>query len=309
MAETERPVEVILFSNCGDKELDIYSYPDSHTNGSQQLYYSFKDGQMNVNAVPWLASEILKPQYQDVVSDLWSEMLSALGILGFLPRDMNKSSPIHPDIDSGLPGNVAPNRRIETSKSGSTVAKIGPQSMALTSKASLSIQRTCTCGQSFLDDFVELRPGAAREYETQLRHFANITHANGLSRSSHLSIIGPWLSYLSPWKTQRRSLLPHNVAPDQRGSTLQTLAATTLSSVAQSPEAMFLLLCYPQRKYATSLLQLDLTGLTSDQTFFSLLRNSYRETRGPWRQLLSLKTLQDIKFAQFDVWKSDLVDI
>lgn len=170
---------------------------------------------MNVNAVPWLASEILKPQYQDVVSDLWSEMLSALGILGFLPRDMNKSSPVHPDIDSGLPGNVAPNRRIETSKSGSTVAKIGPQSMALTSKASLSIQRTCTCGQSFLDDFVELRPGAAREYETQLRHFANITHANGLSRSSHLSIIGPWLSYLSPWKTQRRSLLPHNVAPAQ----------------------------------------------------------------------------------------------
>ena len=89
MAETERSVEVILFSNCGDKELDVYSYPDGPTNGSQQLYHSFKDGQLNVNAVPWLASEILKPQYQDVVSDLWSEMLSALGILGFLPRDMN----------------------------------------------------------------------------------------------------------------------------------------------------------------------------------------------------------------------------
>ena len=61
VAETEKPVEVILSSNCGDKELDIYSYPGSHSNGSQQLYHSFKDGQMNVNAVPWLASEILKP--------------------------------------------------------------------------------------------------------------------------------------------------------------------------------------------------------------------------------------------------------
>ena len=155
--------------------------------------------------------------------------------------------------------------------------------MVLTGKASLSIKWTCTCGQSLLDDFVELRPGAAREYETQLRRFANTTHANGPSRSSHLPIIGPWLNCLSSWKTQGRCLLPHNAAPDKRGSTLQTLAATTLSSVAQSPEAIFLLLCYPQRKHSTRLLQLNLTGLASDQTFFFLLRSSYRETHGRWR--------------------------
>ena len=80
---------------------------------------------------------------------------------------------------------------------------------------------------------------------------------------------------------------------------------------APSVESIFLLICYDQGKYATRLLQLDLTTLEteSDKALFHILRKSYYELRPNWRSWMSFRTLESIRFVHFEMYKSELVDI
>ena len=75
------------------------------------------------------------------------------------------------------------------------------------------------------------------------------------------------------------------------------------------PEALFLLLCIPHRKHATKLVHMDVCTLQSDQLFFPKLKGHYHEMRGRWSFFFSLKTLRSIRFVQFEMYKSELVDI
>lgn len=72
---------------------------------------------------------------------------------------------------------------------------------------------------------------------------------------------------------------------------------------------IFLLLCIPYRQYATKLLQLDLQDLQSDQNLFKLLRSGYQDIRGRLKSSVSLKTINSIKFVQFEMYESELVDV
>jgi hypothetical protein len=77
------------------------------------------------------------------------------------------------------------------------------------------------------------------------------------------------------------------------------------------PEAVYLLICYNEGRFAIKLLQIDLTALhaESDRVLFQILRSKYHKltrTRFSW---LSLKTLESIKFVYFEMYKSELVDV
>jgi hypothetical protein len=80
---------------------------------------------------------------------------------------------------------------------------------------------------------------------------------------------------------------------------------------APPPELIFLLLCYSEGRYATKLLQLDLVTLQaiSDKALFKLLRCNYASTRGRLLCRFSLRTLVSIKFVQFELYRSLLVDV
>ncbi|CZR67864.1 uncharacterized protein PAC_17763 [Phialocephala subalpina] len=63
-------------------------------------------------------------------------------------------------------------------------------------------------------------------------------------------------------------------------------------------------------KYATRLLQLDLANslVKSDKHLFEMLRSNYQEMRGRCVAWFSLRTLQSIKFVQFELY-GELVDV
>lgn len=168
------------------------------------------------------------------------------------------------------------------------------------------IHWTCHCGYSSFDDFVELRPGAVDAYEALLREHASTqqlsqstTNRTGFFRN--LRDPRTIFSFLGK-QTANQTFLPQfqtaGIAPNN-----QTPALTA------SADDLFLLLCVPHKQYATRLVHLDLRAIVSDQDFFYSLKRNYRSMRGTARSLLSLRTLKRVKFVQFEMYKSELVDI
>ena len=75
--------EMIIFSHCNNPELNILCFPRSRANETQRLYQGIGALPNDHRAMPWLARRALEPFYQQIVSELWAEMLSALQALGF----------------------------------------------------------------------------------------------------------------------------------------------------------------------------------------------------------------------------------
>ena len=75
--------EIIFFSHFRDPELNILSFPRNHADGTQTLYQGVAGLPNDNRGMPWLANRALEPFYQQIVDELWSEMLSALQVLGF----------------------------------------------------------------------------------------------------------------------------------------------------------------------------------------------------------------------------------
>ena len=75
--------EIIFFSHFRDPELNVMSFPRNHTDETQKLYQGVAGLPNDNRGIPWLARRALEPFYQQIVDDLWSEMLSALQVLGF----------------------------------------------------------------------------------------------------------------------------------------------------------------------------------------------------------------------------------
>ena len=75
--------EMIFFSHCRNPELNIFCFPRSPANETQRLYQGVGALPNDYRAMPWLAKRALEPFYQQIVGELWAEMLSALHVLGF----------------------------------------------------------------------------------------------------------------------------------------------------------------------------------------------------------------------------------
>lgn len=168
------------------------------------------------------------------------------------------------------------------------------------------------CGLQLYDDFHEVQSGAAERLEQSLNKHSGFREQNNTSqgnaggslksRSSTLNSLlsSTWL----PWSSVQNTSpsLPLHQKQDESSHHTQTPAP-------RRPEDLFLLLCIPHRKYATKLVHMDVCTLQSDQIFFAKLNAHYHEMRGRWNSIFSLKTLKSIQFVQFEMYKSELVDI
>ena len=188
------------------------------------------------------------------------------------------------------------------------------------------IASQCRCGYRFHDDFIELRPSAAAKYGESLlgRSSASKGRPNPVEQVAREQSEGDTRT-TRPSNSKRSSYVSNgingimsvvksltdkeNSAPPLPQYQLENKNAVVPGTSSRNHELLYLLMCIPQHQYATKLLQPQLSAIRSDQDFFLLLRNNYRQMRGRIRRLLSLKALRSIKFVQLEMYKSELVDI
>lgn len=88
-------------------------------------------------------------------------------------------------------------------------------------------------------------------------------------------------------------------------------ARTTRTPAHTSGEVFYLLLCHNDGIGAeiVKLRQPDICDINNDQRLFSFLHEEYLALRKRWWTLISLWTLQSIKFVRFELYENELVDV
>ncbi|KAL8770026.1 MAG: hypothetical protein Q9194_005271 [Teloschistes cf. exilis] len=176
----------------------------------------------------------------------------------------------------------------------------------------------CSCGSKLYDDFVELNPGAAAQFESALntphqqRPSAPYGTAPGQDcyASSWPRDSGPSPGPLLPLsRTPNSAPAATTIGPNARNN--QHSSATTVCE----QESKWLLVCARAWRRPTSLVHLNVCSTSSDQQMFTELRRLYLQTKA-WYHRFSLKAVQSIRFvqavtetAQFELHPRDLVDI
>ncbi|KAH7400191.1 hypothetical protein BKA64DRAFT_707877 [Cadophora sp. MPI-SDFR-AT-0126] len=178
---------------------------------------------------------------------------------------------------------------------------------------------TCSCGISLYDDYEELLPGAAKDFERSLQIKAPQV------KSTPREHVGPENSRIN--FRQRFTLVPatiRNVVNTLYGK-FPVSGATDLPSVElrsepseqshpgeqRSAEALFLLVCMNDGVGASivRLRQLSVHDVDSDQKLFHVLRHMYFSLRQRWWSFLSLWSLKQINFVHFDLYEKSLIDV
>ncbi|MCJ1380780.1 hypothetical protein MMC17_003889 [Xylographa soralifera] len=168
---------------------------------------------------------------------------------------------------------------------------------------------SCNCGHTSFDDFIELRLGAVSKYEARLRS----RYAGHGSRGS-LGCCAQALSlfYKGLGTSENVKHSDDHDSERQDASSRQTSRTRDQQPESSQPQArssLFLLLCLPYMSCGTKLIQPDLRDIESDASFFRLLKTSYTEIKGQLRSRISLKTVTGIRFVQFELRKSEHVNI
>lgn len=149
------------------------------------------------------------------------------------------------------------------------------------------------------DDFLERRPGAARDLEDWLNKSATAgpvpdqgqrsaatTPTNCSSTTGNARSPRSWNVGASPDASSK----VYEPCPQRR--------AEDSISINCDPEPHWLLVCARAKDRPTSLTQLDLCCTSSDKELFQELRLSYRSLKSKSTRLFSLKKVQSIRFVQ-----------
>ena len=188
------------------------------------------------------------------------------------------------------------------------------------------------------DDFIERRPGAARDLEKLLNDSArnlekllnDSARSHPVQNHGHEAVNSPRTS-----SSLTASSSGHQQAPGQQLN-LQTppkaydprrqqlrQEATVLDC---STENRWLLVCAKASKSPIGLAQLNVCDTSSDKELFEKIRTSYLKLHSKWKHWVSLKRVQEIRFVQvksqnahgrlnelneqqFELHKRDIVDI
>lgn len=149
------------------------------------------------------------------------------------------------------------------------------------------------------DDFIELRPGAAKELERELNsglretpsgaqaHDTVDTEKSSIAISSHSSSKHQNPKNQEPTKKPPRGYDPRP-QHDGRASII----------VDCEVEGRWLLVCAVGRKPILSLSQMDVRSTTSDRDLFEQLKQSFSKLKGRGSRLFPLRTVKSIKFVQ-----------
>lgn len=81
---TKPPSEVILFSRFQDRDTNIFCFPNGEQERSQTLYNGVREIPCDHGDMAMVAKRSLEEFYQQIVDELWDEMISALAVLSFM---------------------------------------------------------------------------------------------------------------------------------------------------------------------------------------------------------------------------------
>lgn len=149
------------------------------------------------------------------------------------------------------------------------------------------------------DDFIERRPGAARDLEKRLNKKAATgsgpsqdqrSAANSRAKSPPTTV-----SAQSPrsWDNDISLETPsRSYEPCLRGRADDSI------SIDCDPERHWLLVCARSKERPTSLTQLDLCCTSSDKELFQDLKQTYVRLKSKWARVFSFKKVQSIRFVQ-----------
>ncbi|KAI7159319.1 6-phosphogluconate dehydrogenase C-terminal domain-like protein [Hortaea werneckii] len=179
------------------------------------------------------------------------------------------------------------------------------------------VKWTCSCGEELFDDFVELRPGAARELEAYLNRPRTYTGGSPTSPSSSQgsrSFTGSSVGGVPSANTSWSSYGFQNTSPGGEDK-LKVPGASTGSSFGlpffNQPEPPWLLTCANEERSVPKLAHLDMAphNIRSDKDLAMALRNHYFEINNKWWRALKLRGLATIDFVQFEVHQNRFADI
>ncbi|KAI7109714.1 hypothetical protein KC365_g625 [Hortaea werneckii] len=179
------------------------------------------------------------------------------------------------------------------------------------------VKWTCSCGEELFDDFVELRPGAARELEAYLNRPRTYTGGSPTSPSSSQgsrSFTGSSVGGIPSANTSWSSYGFQQSSPGGEDK-LKVPGTSTGSSFGlpffNQPEPPWLLTCANEERSVPKLVHLDMAphNIRSDKDLAMALRNHYFEVNNKWWRALKLRGLATIDFVQFEVHQNRFADI
>jgi hypothetical protein len=194
----------------------------------------------------------------------------------------------------------------------------GPEQPVERGKA--RVRWTCSCGAQLHDDFIERRPGAARELERYLNRPRTMTAGNGTptspsssmgSRSFTGSTLGGPPSSQTSWSSHNFSTNGFNSFSGNE-KTPQTLTGVSMyGPYSPLPEPPWLLTCANEDRFTPKLAHLDMAPhkIRSDKDLALSLREHYFNVNKRWWRALRIRGLTTIEFVQFEVHQNRFADI
>ncbi|KAI7188634.1 hypothetical protein KC363_g5343 [Hortaea werneckii] len=179
------------------------------------------------------------------------------------------------------------------------------------------VKWTCSCGEELFDDFVELRPGAARELEAYLNRPRTYTGGSPTSPSSSQgsrSFTGSSVGGIPSANTSWSSYGFQQGSPggeDKLKVPGMSMGSSFGLPLFNQPEPPWLLTCANEGRATPKLAHLDMAphNIRSDKDLAMALRNHYFEVNNKWWRALKLRGLAMIDFVQFEVHQNRFADI
>ena len=148
------------------------------------------------------------------------------------------------------------------------------------------------------DDFVERRPGAAKDFEKWLNESARSYPVHGHGQEAGGSRTNLLQSAISSGHQQAAGLELNLQTPPKAYDPRPGYRRKETTIPNCGPENRWLLVCAKARKIPIGLAHLDVCDTASDQDFFEKIRASYSKFHSKWKHWLSLKRVQEIRFVQ-----------
>ncbi|KAJ2998137.1 hypothetical protein NUW58_g418 [Xylaria curta] len=182
------------------------------------------------------------------------------------------------------------------------------------------VKWTCICGYQVIDDYESKHEGAVEALEYRLKQYNQATQSYGQDNETGQSSVatpdsskGP-ISTIIQWfrkaftKPRSRGLPSHR--NDSNGPSIQLGSCGRSARLAQAHHN-FVLLCVPYLRWGLRLHNSEICRINSDQQFFQLLRQCYRNQRvGNIRGIFRIFTkVRALQFVKFEVFRNKLVDV
>ncbi|KAK3071455.1 hypothetical protein LTR53_008595 [Teratosphaeriaceae sp. CCFEE 6253] len=181
------------------------------------------------------------------------------------------------------------------------------------------VRWTCACGQQLYDDYIEKRPGAARELEAYLNrprmHTDSAPTTPASAQSSRVFSPNASFATLPSTNTSLSSNgLSRGTTPGGKGDAKPPRTFTALPAYLPytfAPEPPWLLTCANEDRHTPKLAHLDMhpQKIRSDRDLALALREHYFRVNRRWWRTLRLRGLTSIAFVQFEVHQNRVADI